>query len=383
VREPIDLAELEARLRARTGHLPAHLPQQTFPEARAAGTALADGPTLSRWAPLPSEAAFSHAVPDQPLQVHLAAPPGWDERRLSTALRAAGLGAVLLLHVGLGAVLAAAEPVTLELDVLLRAVGRYRNGRQEREAERQRLAEHLQLIGALAICGRRDGTFRDRQTRAPLDLPIREPLLQVLALEGGAAAPEQVTLAAGPWLARFRGNHRVLATFGEVGCLAELPGRQAGGAWAQSLGLALQQRWREQATYAQRQRGPDGSISLRFRPFRRRELLTLFRPDPPVEAILAGDHPKRGLEYWNEAIGLLVQQGLLRERPLPVQPTRSPVKPRRQGWERAWLEEALEFTPAGPVMTALQAIAAPAHARRGRRAAGPTAVGTRPPKLAE
>ena len=220
-------------------------------------------------------------MPRQPLQVRLDAPPGWDEARLTAALRETGLGAVLLLHVALGAVLAASEPVTLALDELLRTLGRPPQSRREREAGRRRFAAELQLIGALAIFGRRTGTYRDRKTREPLDLAIREPLLQV---RDGDGDPETVTLAAGPWLARFRGNRSVLSNFGDVRRLANLPGRQAGGAWAQSIGLALQQRWREQATHAERHTARDGTQNLRFRPFTRRELLTLFRPEQVAAA---------------------------------------------------------------------------------------------------
>jgi hypothetical protein len=62
--------------------------------------------------------------------------------------------------------------------------------------------------------------------------------------------PVAITYNAGPWIQQWRGNHRVLSYFGDVRKFAALPAGKPSGAWAQAIGLALQQWWREKSALA-------------------------------------------------------------------------------------------------------------------------------------
>jgi hypothetical protein len=100
-------------------------------------------------------------------------------------------------------------------------------------------------FASTSVIGARPGRFRDPHTRERLDLTCGEPLFGIVA------APRfHVTLRAGEWLARWRGNRQVLTDFGDVLPIAAIASGKPSGAWAQSVGLALQQRWRERAARA-------------------------------------------------------------------------------------------------------------------------------------
>ena len=89
---------------------------------------------------------------------------------------------------------------------------------------------------------------------AILDLTSRDALIRIMGerLPDGtgfdaSAPPIEVTFAAGPWIERWQGRRDILAYFGEVRRLAAIPAGKPSGAWAQAVGLALQQVWRERA----------------------------------------------------------------------------------------------------------------------------------------
>ena len=110
---------------------------------------------------------------------------------------------------------------------------------------------------------------------------------------------------------------------GEV--LAKFPPRQTAGAWARVMGLLLlgQFRW---------QRGKPVTTTRRY-------LLTTLPPaKTPVEPLLS-DHKtrKRAQEYWNRALRLLVNAGIVASPPADDTPV--------NGDPDAWLDAKLTFAP--------------------------------------
>src|SRR5262249_19119987 len=115
-------------------YLPAALPQQTFPEAKALAIGMADGPQLRRRRPAEGGGALRHKVDGATLETKLTGGPLLDwlgmpntVDSLRDELRRAGLPSVLLLHTVLGASLERAEKnrlyVTVAVDDLITAIG--------------------------------------------------------------------------------------------------------------------------------------------------------------------------------------------------------------------------------------------------------------------
>ena len=73
---PAEPPHRASRKQPSTTPLPTDLPQHTFPEAKVAAMALADGPRLRRWLPVEGELALRHRVSERkPLQTKLLGAP--------------------------------------------------------------------------------------------------------------------------------------------------------------------------------------------------------------------------------------------------------------------------------------------------------------------
>jgi len=216
------------------------------------------------------------------------------------------------------------------------------------------------LFDSLAVIGARPGTWREprdgdkkREKIDPNQLYSRDALLKIIgtrATEQGtfdnSATPKEVSFVAGAWVNQFRGNREMLSDFGNVRAIASIPRGKPSGAWAACVGFALQQKWREQASYAPVTRitkGDRKAITQKFRPFTRRALLAqLWRSDVDPEEILNGVNPERAKEYWDAAIKILKENGRIgiyqEIKPLPAE---------REGWKDAWLDQPLDIRPTG------------------------------------
>ncbi len=370
-----------ARSPERRSRLPQKLPQQTFPEAKALASAIADGPLLRRWDGVEGETALRHVAGDAPLQIKLIGSPLLHRlgrqctvESLRVQLGCLGLPAVLLLHVIIGVGLERAGHqlyVTATLDELLAAIGERPRSTLERERMRGEVWHWLLLMESMQVIGQRRGRYRDPRTRHVIDLTSRDALIRIVGerLPEGSEfeevePPIEVTIALGPWLEQWRGRHDILTYLGEVRRLAAIPAGKPAGAWARAAGLALQQVWRERAARAFTARvGEDKKLTVRIGTVTRRRLLDTFSPSPTVHDILDGKNPQRARAYWDEAIRLLKQEGVIghyREA--------APLEAGRQGWAEAWLDQPLDIRPRADDLQAVAEVAGGArNARRGRR----------------
>lgn len=360
---PLDITrkleqEIERKGKTRKSErLPQKLSQQTFREARNAAIAIADGPTGRRWEEVQGETALRHVIDGEPIQTKLMLGPSLQWWGLPTTyaslreeLRRLGPQGVLLYQISIGLTLEK-QHATVELDDLIRALGWTPRSRKERFDMRLQVFRWLSIFDSLTLHGKRPEKYKDRMTKEVLDLTTVGKLVMIseahyageqMSLDG-SEPPVMVTLTAGPWLDRFRDNKQVLQHFGNVRKLAELPCGKPSGAWALSVGLALNQLWRERSARAEVLKvGEDKHPTVLFeRPFTRYELLNMFRAEPWVEEILRGNTPNRAQTYWKEAIALLKRHGVVGHyREVDAMPLT------RKGWQNFWLnQQRLDIRP--------------------------------------
>ena len=350
--------ELKKALKRRRRELPSHLPQLTFQEIRNAGRALSDGPSGQNWEPILGETALRHAIPGEPLETKLVvgafvdwweSPATYDSLRQE--LKDAGTPATIFQQILVSNVIKEGT-FTIALDEMIKLVGwdeTARRNKTERVRCRRQIWRWLLMFTGLQVIGARSGTYRDPDTKAKLDLTSADPFLLIAGKEMAQQAtfdnsepPIKVTIAPGAWIERVRGNRQVLPDYGNVLLLAGIPAEKPSGAWAQSIGLALNQKWREASARAEiRHGGEDNKVTALYGYFTRKELLETFPPRPEfkIDAILNGPHPKRAQEYWEKAIKILERRGVIGWRSKPRIPQS------RKGWADAWLNQELDIRP--------------------------------------
>lgn len=337
--------------------LPKHLPQQTCMEIRNAAVAVADGPTLRRWSEVEGEASLDHRIPGYPVHTRLSAGEGLDwwglpatHLSLRDELRKLELPAVLLLNVMIGGALKDRH-VTVPLDELIGRLGWNPRSAAAREEMRRKVWRWILLFDSMKVYGKRPGFYVDRLTRKVIDLTSADALVRLTGMRGplqpafdNSSPPVEVSWVVGPWLDRFRDNKQVLQFFGELDRLAAIPAGKPSGAWAQSIGLALNQLWRERARKATTARaGENNRLTVVFEtPFTRLELLDMFRAVPWVGDILYGDNPRRAQKYWGEAIKILKKSGIIGHY---KELTGKVAQQRRLGWQDDWLHQELDIRP--------------------------------------
>jgi hypothetical protein len=336
--------------------LPKELSQATFMEARNASIAIADGAMLRRWQVIKGEIALTHLIEDEPLQVKFTAPEyltllghATTYESLRNELQTLSPQGVLLFHISIGLALQERH-ATLEIDELIRLLGWSPRSRKERSEMRWTVYRWLLIFDAMTVIGKRPGKYCDPVTKEVLDLTCRSVLVKITETDftkeraafDHSEPPVRVTLTAGPFLEKFRGNRQVLQDFGNVLKLARLPTGKPSGAWALSIGLTLNQLWRQGAGYAQVNRA-NGKPNVSFKyPFTRYRLLDMFRPDlARVEDVLGSQNPKRAQQYWDEAIELLTEHKVI-----GGYSELDKLPQKRMGWQGYWLKnQRLEIKP--------------------------------------
>ena len=361
------------------------LSQPTFPEMKAIAIAIADGPTGRGWNQSIGEMAMVHSREGEPIQVRLRARPDISSvNDLLLELKAGGVQATLSCKAIVALVICNDGRIDTTLDELIRLVGRGDEARRSEETRakvRREVWQTFQLFGNMDAIGRRAGVWRDRKTNKLIETDIIEPLIQVgyEIPSGTNLPPVRVSLRAGQWLERFIGNRRMLQEYGNILKLTQLPAGQPSGAWAQAIGLALNQLWREQSSYAEITRPGGDRQSVRFKPFTRRQLFDIFTPSLSPYELLSGDNPKRAIEYWNDAIKKLKPGiiGYYKELTPKIMPKSGLTA---GAWRDKWLEQPLDIRPAEAsqqdtikIRTATSALKARAKRRATRKATKKTA----------
>ena len=323
-------------------------PQITSPEMYALGSALADGPSQHRWEPIIEESAMVHSEASSTHQVRLTVSSGmndwWDAPgldHLQALVAGSGKQSYVLACVCFYWLFDRAQyrdltGVTLEitttLDDLIEHIGRgddARRSKAKREEWRQRVWEWLLLFEGLKVIGTRKGKYTDSKGK-PVMLMTRDAMIRITGKSyngqqvklDGSTPPHEVTWVPGPWFKDILGlpkekRSQIIQNIGNVYKIGEIPAGKPSGDWAQSIGLALNQYWREWASRTNVVQTGETEDGLKRQTVHlpnsltRDKLLSRFRCDPWVEDVLSSPNPHRAQEYWKEAIQTLVDQGVI------------------------------------------------------------------------
>jgi len=388
---PLDLPHPGVVPRVIRTPIPEQLAQQTSQMMRTVNAALGDASTLYRWQIVEGKMALMHVIPGWGMQTILepkqalswwGCPDTVDA--LQAELRQIGIEAVFLANVLTGLCLQENQ-VTIALDDLVRIVGRGDEARRSYEhrirVERE-VWRAVRIFDALTLVGRPLGHYRtiDKEV-LNVALPSAEALIKITRVvpgqvsSDGSTPPAFFSYVCGPWFYEMRSNPQLMTYLGNVMRLAAIPSGKPKGAWAKSIGLNLNQRWREWAHEAKVGHVGDANrITVRFNKHStRRDLLlgeSLYRASPDAQGVLDSHNPARAREFWDGAISILKESGVdLIGHCAPVAP--GPMT--RQGWQDEWLDQPLDIRPTQQSMRAVAELAqanAQATRRRARQGKG-------------
>jgi len=408
--------------RGRPRRGPEVVPQQTWPEFEAViFGVVVDGRTATQdtgkdapWQDAPGEVALTHGRKGSALSLRFGASAVDDPQTDYVPLRAtscdelrelleqlAGPRTAHLFNYAVARGRAAPEGFTVAVDELVNATGPRPRNRREAAERRAEVWAGLRLFGHVAVYGRRKAYAPKKGepdtlfTRGPLLAFTEVAANEQLSLDG-ATPPREVTLTAGPWLARLVAeNPSALPYFTDDRAAAQLPSGKGEQAWREAIAWALGQRWRVNAEDAKTVRqgknadGTDKPPKLQTRDFTRRELLDYCPPEPPYADVLASTHPRRAVALWDTAIVLLRQrdkdgnEGVIgagrgdyvEHGPKPWReppkgwPKGKPYRPQARQWEDAWLSQKLTIRPGPAGQAVLRDVKAKATAARAKAAA--------------
>lgn len=372
--------------RERFRDYPTELPQPTFPEVKRIARGLAQAPDGTGWFPVIGEFAVVHKIDKAEHDLRLDGTDiAWwgrenDNNSLLEEVKETGQDGIATLHNAIGLVLHSENGhVDIEIDELISRIGMDPRSRGERQEARLKVWRILTILSAVKVVGARKASIYDRVSGKHVRVESQDSLIDVTPWRpvgsqeafDNAVAPLAVTISGTPWLVKFRGDRRILQDYGNLLAISRIPIGKVAGAWARSVGWALQQLWREQATRSEVGRvGDDKRPTVRFRPFTRRELLDLFQPKPTVTDVLGANIPSRAIDYWEGAIKILSGEDHALIGHYGGYDGKSLVdwhrnRPRK-GWADSWLDEPLDIRPRGDGVRAIKAIASAAKNKKRR-----------------
>ena len=379
-----------SRKRPNSTPFPLRLAQQTGQAMRTVTAAFGDAPKLYRWEIVEGQDALRHVIPNWPMQTLLQAGQSlswWGRpasaQSLQEELKKLGVEAVFLANVLTGMCLQENQP-TIAMDELIRAVGRGEEARKSaahRAQVENEVWRAVLIFNDLALVGQPIGRYKTRDTKEILDvaMPGIEAIIKITGMtpgqtsSDGSAPPAYFSYVCGPWIAKMRGNRQILTEFGDVRRLARIPAGKPSAAWAKSVGLNLNQRWRDWGHDADVVRaGEANRLTVKFKkPFTRRDLLlgeSLHRATPDAEDILGSDKPHRAKEYWEQAIVILKDKETANL--ISFYRETGPAVASRQGWQKEWLDQELDIRPNRESMEDVKELSQ-ANARARRKSARP------------
>jgi hypothetical protein len=259
----------------------------------------------------------------------------------------------------------------IDLDDVMEKIGWFRSNPTKAEIaeKRARLWKFLVYGDRATVIGSRTIPYRDKHTGEIIDTALYSPIWRIHGVEKPLqrALFDEVPVAVEIVISKQWERLLTLPQLAQYLPLGELlgsiPPGKVGGDWARCIGLALAHLWR-----CNPRETAQGIISPT-----RAELLTRYTPKTrTVEELLNSDKPRRAVEYWREALGILADNGFIARQGKAI---KSEV-PAGYKWQDAWLNARVNLTP-GPkaqpliveraqALPPLQPKALPGKKRRGR-----------------
>lgn len=240
------------------------------------------------------------------------------------------------------------------LDVARKSGILIRESAQAREEAVSFIWDVLRYGARASVCGRRNGKYFDKKTGMEIDTEVEGPMWMLGHKERptqGSLFPsmeipirQRVTITKEWERLMFDSNLAQYLPCGEL--IGAIPAKKPSGAWSRVVGLALVNFWR---------RNPQASLQATLRPSRR-ELLTRYVPGAAVpQDVLGSSNPQRAITYWVQALGILVDQGLL-ERLGEAARTAGDIKASlpRYNWQQQWIDEEVELHPGPAIVDAIR-----------------------------
>jgi len=242
----------------------------------------------------------------------------------------------------------------IEMDDVIKKIGWDPRTSAQRQEMRRRIWDYLRFCARANVMGNRTGVYRDPTSGQEISTRIEGPIWRFMkeerplqpSLFAEEEVPLRVQIAVSPEWTRLTTTSSLAQFLPSGELLGSIPPDKSSGAWARVIGLALLSLWR---------RKPRETIQGTLRPTRQ-ELLTLYPPKiSTLEEVLASNNPRRALEYWHSALGILVEKGVLaksEEAAISLQQSLK-VLP-RQGWINPWCSAQVALLPGPAVKDAVE-----------------------------
>lgn len=240
----------------------------------------------------------------------------------------------------------------IELDDVIAKIGWNPRTTVQRQEMRRRVWGYLRFCARANVLGSRTGVYRDPASGEEISTHIEGPIWRFMKeehpVQTSLFAEEEVPLrvqiaVSSEWTKLTTVSS--LAQFlpsGEL--LGSIPPDKPSGAWARVMGLALLSLWR---------RKPRETLEGTLKPTRR-ELLTVYPPKgAPLDEILESNNPRRAVEYWHSALGILVEKGVLNKSGEAAVMASQVVLPRK-GWIEPWCNEQIVLAPGSALKDAVE-----------------------------
>lgn len=214
---------------------------------------------------------------------------------------------------------------------------------------RARLWRYLVYGDRAVVVGARTASYVNKATGEALPTRVDSAIWRIMSIErlekeaalGDVPARVEIVISKEwePLLTSAR-----LAQYLPLGeLLGSIPPNKVAGDWARSVGLVLASLWR---------RKPRETVAGTIKPTRR-ELLTTYTPKTrTVEELLATNKPRRAVEYWRDALGILVERGFIASKGEAALSVAQMLKDLpAYSWQSQWLDAPVSIAP-GPKMQA-------------------------------
>lgn len=246
----------------------------------------------------------------------------------------------------------------IDLDDVMEKIGWYPSELSiaDREAKRTRLWNYLCYGNRAVVVGQRSSSYRDPITGEEISTRIESPIWRIMSVERPVEqgltnqVPRRVELVISKEWEPMLMSARLAQYLPLAEVVGKIPPKKVAGDWARSIALVLARLWRMK---------PQTFLAGQLRPTRR-ELLTHYTPKTKtVEELLSSSNPKRAVNYWHDALGILCEVGFLASK---GETTRSVSQMLENHsayrWQQAWLDEVVELQPGQTLSLSIQERAA-------------------------